>query len=59
MLEIASTLTYSEYEDIKMCDTAKLMWDTLASIYGGDTHVLRAKAKILRGKFDDMKMIEN
>ena len=59
MLEIASALTYSKYEDIKNCGTAKLMWDTLATIYGGDTNVLRAKVESLRGKFDDMKMQED
>ena len=59
MLEIASTLTKLEYKYIKMCDTTKLMSDTLATIYGGDTNVLRDKAKSLRGKFDDMKMLEN
>ena len=59
MLEIASTLTYLEYKDTKMCDTVKLMWDTLATIYGSNTNVLRAKAKSLRGKFDDMKILEN
>ena len=39
-----------------MCDTTKLMWDTLATIYEGDPNVLRAKAKSLRGEFCDMKM---
>ena len=59
MLEIASALSYSKYEDIKNCANAKLMWDKLATIYGGDTNVNRAKAKSLRGKFDDMRMLEN
>lgn len=34
------------------------MWDTLDTIYGADTNVLRAKSEILRGKFDDMRMQE-
>ena len=34
------------------------MWDVLYTIYGGDKNVLRAKAKSLRGKFDDMRMQE-
>ena len=55
MLEDASTLTYFEYEDIKNCGTTMLMWDTLATIYGGDTNVKRAKAKSLQDKFNDMK----
>ena len=59
ILEIASIRTYSEYKDINMRDTAKLMWDTLAIIYGGDTNVKRAKVESLRGKFDNMKMLEN
>ena len=56
MMEIASTVTYLKCKDIKMCDTTKLMWDTLATIYGVDTNVLRVKAKSLRGEFCDMKM---
>ena len=36
MLEIASALSYSEYEDIKDFLNANLMWTTLAKIYGGD-----------------------
>ena len=35
MLEITSTLIYSEFDDIKDCDTAKKMWDALHTIYGG------------------------
>ena len=34
------------------------MWDALHTIYGGDKNVLRAKAKSLKGKFDDMRMEE-
>ena len=56
MLEIASTLSYPKFEDIKDCTTAKEMWDTLAKIYGGDLYVLKAKAESLRGKFDEMRM---
>ena len=36
----------------------KKLWDTLQSIYGGDTIFLREKSKSLRGKFDEMIMIE-
>ena len=32
------------------------MWDALKKIYGGDKNVLRAKAKSLRGKFDEMRV---
>lgn len=58
MLEIASALSYLEFEDIKDCTTAKDMWDTLARIYGGDLNVLKVKVESLRGKFDEMKMQE-
>ena len=33
--------------------------DKLTKIYGSDTNVNRAKAESLRGKFDDMRMLEN
>ena len=58
MLEIASTLRYAEFDDIKSLDSAKKMWDALHTIYGGDENVLRAKSESLRGKFNDMKMQE-
>ena len=43
MLEIVSALSYAEYDDIKECDTTHKMWETLATIYGGDDNVKRAK----------------
>ena len=58
MLEIASTLSYVEFDDIKGLDSEKKMWDALNTIYGGDKTVQRAKLESLRGKFDDMKMEE-
>ena len=58
MLEIVSTLSYAEYDDIKGYNTAFKMWKTLLDIYGGDQNVQRAKRESLRGKFDDMKMEE-
>ena len=58
MLEIASTLSYAKFDDIKGVDSAKKMWDALTTIYGGDTNVLRAKSQGIRGKFEDMKMQE-
>ena len=45
MLEISSTLSYAEYDDIKGCDTTHKMWETLSNIYGGDDNVKRAKEK--------------
>ena len=56
MLEIASTLNYVEYDNIKRCDMTYEIWTTLSTIYGGDDNVKRAKREILRGKFSDMKM---
>ena len=58
MLEIASALSYVEYDDIKGCDNAHKMWETLSTIYGGDDNIKKAKRESLRGKFDDMKMEE-
>ena len=46
MLEIASPLSYAEFDDIKGLDSAKKMWDALKIIYGGDKNVQRAKSKI-------------
>ena len=56
MLEIASSLSYSRFDDIKDCDTAKKMWDAIQKFYGGDRNVLQAKSKSLRGNFNDMRM---
>ena len=39
MLEIASTLNYAEYDDIKEYDTAFKMWKDWLDIYGGDQNV--------------------
>ena len=36
MLEIASTLSYAKFDDIKDLDSAKKMWDALNTIYEGD-----------------------
>ena len=58
MLEIASTLSYAKFDDIKGCDTTFKMWVALQTIYGGDKNVQRAKIESLRGKFDDIKMEE-
>ena len=58
MLEIAPTLIYVKFDDIKGYNSVNTMRDTLHTIYGGDKNVLRAKAKSLRGNFDDMRMQE-
>ena len=43
MFEISSTLSYAKFDDIKDCDSAKKMWDSLHTIFGGEKNVLRAK----------------
>ena len=58
MPEIASTLSYAKFDDIKGLNSAKKIWDALKEIYGGGKNVQRAKLESLRGKFDDMKMEE-
>ena len=58
MLEIASALSYAEFDDIKGLDSVNKMWDALKTIYGGDKNVQRAKSESIRGKFDEMKMEE-
>ena len=47
MLEIASALSYAEFDDIKGLDSVKKMWDGLKTIYGGDKNVQRAKSENL------------
>ena len=58
MPNISSTISYAKFDDIKGLDSAKKMWDALATIYGGDKNVLRAKVESLRGKFNDMRIEE-
>ena len=58
MLEIASALSYAEFDDIKGLDNAKKIWDALNTIYRGDKNVQRAKSESLKGKFDDVRMEE-
>ena len=41
MLEIASSLNYAKFDDIKGLDSAKKMWDALKTIYGGEKNVQR------------------
>ena len=56
MLEIASSLSHVEFDDIKGLNSAKKMWGALNTICGGDKNVQRAKLESLRGKFDEMRM---
>ena len=43
MREIASTLSYEEFDDIKDYKSTFDMWNKLEEIYGGDDNVRRAK----------------
>ena len=58
MLEISFTLSYAEFDDIKGYNTTKKLWDALTTIYVGDNNVQSAKFGSLRGKFDDIGMVE-
>ena len=55
MIDIASSLSYEEFDDVKDCKTAFEMWNKLKDIYGGDDNVRRAKEESLRGQFDQKK----
>ena len=59
MIDIASGLSYEEFDEIKDCKNAFEMWKKLKEIYGGDDNVRRAKAESLRGQFDQMRMRED
>ena len=50
MIDIASALSYAEFDEVKDCKTTFEMWNKLKDIYGGDDNVKRAKAESLRGK---------
>ena len=59
MIDIASTLSYEEFDEVKDCTTSFAMWNKLKDIYGGDDNVRRAKVESLRGQFDHMRMRED
>ena len=59
MIDIASALSYDEFDDVKDCKIAFEMWNKLKEIYGGDENVRRAKVEILRGQFNQMKTRED
>ena len=52
MIDIAYTLSYDEFNELKYCPTTHEMWNKLKDIYEGDDNVRRAKPKSLRGQFD-------
>ena len=59
MIDIASSLSYEEFYEIKDYKFADAMWKKLKEIYEGDDNVRRAKAKSLWGKFGQMRMRED
>ena len=56
MIDIASSLNYSEFDEVNDCPTAYDMWNKLEKIFEGDDNVKRSKEESLRGQFDQMKM---
>ena len=49
MIDIASTLNYAEFDEIKDCTTTHGMWTKKKEIYGGNYNVRRAKGESRRG----------
>ena len=49
MIDIASALSYEEFDEVKDYKTTFEMWNKLKDIYGGDENVRRAKVESLRG----------
>ena len=52
MIDIASALSYEEFDEIKDYKNTHEMWNKLKEIYDGDDNVRRAKAESLIGQFD-------
>ena len=49
MIDIASALSYNEFDEVKDYRKDNEMWTKLKDIYGGDDNVRRSKEKSLRG----------
>ena len=45
MIDIASALSYEEFDEIEDCETAHAIWNKLKKIYGGEDNVRRAKVE--------------
>ncbi|GLJ44422.1 hypothetical protein SUGI_0931740 [Cryptomeria japonica] len=58
MEALISNLSDVEFIDVQDKDNLKDVWDKMEFIYGGDEHVKQAKEESLRGKFEDMRMVE-
>lgn len=59
MVDIASSLSYAKFDEVKDCKTAHEMWEKIEITFRGDENVKRAKAESLRGQFDQMKVRED
>ncbi|GLJ17030.1 hypothetical protein SUGI_0294650 [Cryptomeria japonica] len=55
---IISSLSDLEYVDVHGLEATYDVWKKLEEIYSGDEHVKISKQETLRGKFDDMQMVE-
>ena len=59
MIDIAFSLRYEEFDEIKDSKTTHAMRNKLKKIYGGDDNVRRVKVESPRGQFDQMRMRED
>ena len=51
MSDIASTINYAKFGEVKDYKTTHEMWNKIKDIYGVDDNLRRAKAESLRGHF--------
>ena len=49
MIDIASSLSYAKFDEVKDYKISHEMWTKLKDIYGGDDNIKGAKAESLRG----------
>ena len=49
MIDIASALSYAEFDEVKNCKISFEMWNKLKDIYGGDENAKELKQKFLEG----------
>lgn len=59
MIDIASSLNYAKFDEVKDCGTTHEMWINLKAIYGRDDNLRRDKVESLRGQLDQIKMRED
>ena len=59
MIDIASSLNYAKFDEVKDCATTFEIKNKLKDICGGEDNVKKDKAEIRRGYFDQIKMIED